>query len=343
MAKLLVETNPVDSGAVYYVIFFNANGQAWNPTTPAFETYTTTRDNFDVPMSEIGVTGVYEVTFPSLVSGVYSWSAYRQAGGSPSHANDTREMIGSGAWDGSRIYENTAAVDLSTVTSDLDNLVGAVASVAEGVADANSGITALPTATAASVRTNLATELARIDVATSSRLATASYTAPDNSSITAIGSLVVGIDNRLPSDPADASVITAAFSDLQDLIGGMGGAGGGVLNARIAYASLTAEKYLEIIQGEEKVLTFIVEADGRFDVASASAISVKIKDPEGNVVEKSDSDITRITEELDVQVFRVTLTPDDTNALDGGLARFEIAFDTQKAILTHVVKVVESL
>ena len=47
-----------------------------------------------------------------------------------------------------------------------------------------------------------------LDVAVSSRLAAVSYTAPDNTAITAI-------DARLPSDPADASDIADAFTALQ--------------------------------------------------------------------------------------------------------------------------------
>jgi hypothetical protein len=48
--------------------------------------------------------------------------------------------------------------------------------------------TAIPTASAnaAAVRTELATELGRIDVATSTRLAASAYTAPDNASVAAI-------------------------------------------------------------------------------------------------------------------------------------------------------------
>jgi hypothetical protein len=46
----------------------------------------------------------------------------------------------------------------------------------------------VPTAAqnASAVRTELATELSRVDVATSTRLAETGYTAPDNASITAI-------------------------------------------------------------------------------------------------------------------------------------------------------------
>jgi hypothetical protein len=66
---------------------------------------------------------------------------------------------------------------------------------------------------AAAVRTNLATELARVDVATSTRLATAGYTAPDNASVAAI---LVDTGTTLPAQiaalptPLDATATQAA-------------------------------------------------------------------------------------------------------------------------------------
>jgi hypothetical protein len=48
------------------------------------------------------------------------------------------------------------------------------------------------------VRTELTTELGRIDVATSTRLATAGYTAPANADITAIKAKT----DNLPANPA---------------------------------------------------------------------------------------------------------------------------------------------
>ncbi len=67
------------------------------------------------------------------------------------------------------------------------------------------------------VRTELGTELSRIDVAVSSRLATAGYTAPDNVTITAIAAFVdteiaaikAKTDN-LPASPASVSDIPSA-------------------------------------------------------------------------------------------------------------------------------------
>lgn len=74
-------------------------------------------------------------------------------------------------------------------------------------------VTPVPTAAdnATAVRSELTTELGRIDVATSTRLASASYTAPDNASVTAIKAKT----DNLPSDPADASDITAAFTEIK--------------------------------------------------------------------------------------------------------------------------------
>lgn len=79
--------------------------------------------------------------------------------------------------------------------------------------DILNAIAAIPTApsattVAAAVRTNLTTELARIDANVSSRLATSGYIAPDN---TAIADIKAKTDN-LPLDPADNSDILAAIS-----------------------------------------------------------------------------------------------------------------------------------
>lgn len=59
----------------------------------------------------------------------------------------------------------------------------------------------------------------RIDAAISTRLAGASYTAPDNSSITSIKAKT----DNLPSDPADASDIASSFSTVNTTLGTIGG------------------------------------------------------------------------------------------------------------------------
>lgn len=73
-----------------------------------------------------------------------------------------------------------------------------------------SAIPAAPDAAtvATAVRVELAAELARVDVATSTRLASAGYTAPDNAGIAAIK---VKTDS-LPATPADETTVAAAVS-----------------------------------------------------------------------------------------------------------------------------------
>jgi len=68
----------------------------------------------------------------------------------------------------------------------------------------------VPTASAIAtqVRTELATELARVDVATSTRLASSAYTAPANTDVAAIKAKT----DNLPSDPADQSLVVAAIT-----------------------------------------------------------------------------------------------------------------------------------
>lgn len=155
-----------------------------------------------------------------------------------------------------------------------------------------------------------------------------------------------GVDNGvLVWDYGVSSPGTSREFDLRGSDSGSSDAksGGGIIHARIAYNSLAPDEYLEIIQGEEKILTFIVEADGRFDLAEAIAISVKLADPTGTAIVKNNASITRVTEELDVQVFRVTLTSANTLALTEGLLRIEISIDSQKAVLTHTLKVIKAL
>jgi hypothetical protein len=89
------------------------------------------------------------------------------------------------------------------------------------------GVTGFNDITAGNVRTELATELGRIDVAVSTRLAGASYTAPSNADIAAIK---LKTDN-LPSDPADASVIAARFDTVDAAIAAIQTGGGGGLDA----------------------------------------------------------------------------------------------------------------
>lgn len=78
------------------------------------------------------------------------------------------------------------------------------------------------------------TRLNNLDAAVSTRLATAGYTAPDNATITAINSKTT----NLPSDPADASDIAAAFSAVNSAIAALND-----LSANDLFTSQMTESY----------------------------------------------------------------------------------------------------
>lgn len=67
---------------------------------------------------------------------------------------------------------------------------------------------------ASAVRTELATELGRVDVSISTRLAAGDYTAPDNSGISSIKNKT----DNLPNDPADASDIATSFGTVNSTL-----------------------------------------------------------------------------------------------------------------------------
>jgi hypothetical protein len=82
---------------------------------------------------------------------------------------------------------------------------------------------ASPLAIAAAVRTNLATELARIDAAISTRLAAAGYTAPANSDIAAIKAksdqLTFTTANKVDSTAVLDSAVATKIDNIQDAAG----------------------------------------------------------------------------------------------------------------------------
>jgi hypothetical protein len=86
----------------------------------------------------------------------------------------------------------------------------ATRTITGGTVDTLTNAPSVPSATtiASQVRTELSTELGRLDATVSSRLASASYTAPANSDITAIKAKT----DALPSDPADQSLLEAAIA-----------------------------------------------------------------------------------------------------------------------------------
>ena len=100
----------------------------------------------------------------------------------------------------------SATPTLATPASVRTNLATELGRIDVAISTRNSVV---PTnLSAAQVRTELAPELARIDVATSTRLAGASYTAPDNASVTAIKAKT----DNLPADPASNTQVNTRLA-----------------------------------------------------------------------------------------------------------------------------------
>lgn len=184
------------SGSVLYAVLLNGSGSVWNGST--FESLQSGNwGTYDVALTEV-VAGIYFGDMPSVAAGNYNYVVYEQAGGSPA-ATDSLVGGGSLAWDGS---------------AEILGLTQANVRTAVGLSSANldTQLGNLPSAStnASAVRSELTTELGRVDVAVSTRLAVAGYTAPANSDITAIKAKT----DNLPGDPADASDIAAAIAGL---------------------------------------------------------------------------------------------------------------------------------
>lgn len=145
-----------------------------------------------------------------------------------------------------------------------------------------SSYTAAPTAAAnaAAVRVNLATELSYLDVSIASRLPTASYTAPDNSTITANATALVEVlsdleDLLLVADKIDSTMVldgavyqfTANALELGPSGGGGGGSGDATEdNQVLILAALeTVMAKTNLITTEALTFTGPVSAAGQID------------------------------------------------------------------------------
>lgn len=116
---------------------------------------------------------------------------------------------------------------------------------------------ALNDLSAAEVRTELGTELGRIDANVSSRLASGSYTAPANADVAAIKAKTDG----LPSDPADASDIAAAF---------------GAVNSALATIAGYVDTEVSAIKAKTDLIPAAPAAVG--DIPTAAAIADAVHD-----------------------------------------------------------------
>ncbi len=107
------------TGLTLYFVDFNASGQAWDTTgTPAYETFTTTRGDYDIALTEVTGTGLYTGSLPAS-TGQHYWSIYLQAGGSPSATDDV--LIGAGAG-----YYNGSALGDTAIISAVGSAAGTI-------------------------------------------------------------------------------------------------------------------------------------------------------------------------------------------------------------------------
>lgn len=145
----------------------------------------------------------------------------------PSLAGLTVAAIASAVWASvtRTLTANTNLNDLSAAgvraalgmgSANMDTQLSGISAKTTNLPAAPAAVSDIPTAAtnAAAVRTNLTTELGRIDAATSTRLPTASYTAPDNAGISAAAADAGTLVTRLTSgratnlDSLDAAVST---------------------------------------------------------------------------------------------------------------------------------------
>lgn len=94
---------------LYALLLNNSNGQAWNPTTLAFSSYTDgSIDNFDIGLSEdVNRAKYYTYTIPSgtISSNIYTVEIYQKIGGSPSKTNDILKAASPVFWNGSGLMD----------------------------------------------------------------------------------------------------------------------------------------------------------------------------------------------------------------------------------------------
>ena len=166
---------------------------------------------------------------------------------------------------------------------------------------------------------------------TSAKLATdaigAAQIAAGSIGTSEIATAVLGASFNTATDSLEA------LRDRMDISPAVGTAGGGTLTAKVGDSTLSPRKRLEVIGGEQKTITLITEANGRFNDATPTDITIKLKDSAGTTITKTNASVTRITEEADIQVDRITLTPSETNSLVAGYVIIELNFDGQKALL----------
>lgn len=104
--KLILSDAPTGLTTLYAQLIESSTGLFLNTSgTPALETYNSGHlDDYAIPLSEIGDSGVYQATFPAAPAAAYVSKVKNQAGGSPAESDPTIAVTGEAIiWDGAAI------------------------------------------------------------------------------------------------------------------------------------------------------------------------------------------------------------------------------------------------
>jgi hypothetical protein len=169
-----------------------------------------------LPLDDSSPLRTASATF-SFTGSLISYAIGHMEGNALPYTELSPQSLASAVWESPLVdYQTTGSAGkaLGSASSggvDLDLMAAAVwSNVTRTLTSGGDGAT--PEDIAAAVRLELATELARIDLAISTRLATASYTAPDNASIAALPTLPEIVAANIPVNVQQVNGVTITGS-----------------------------------------------------------------------------------------------------------------------------------
>jgi len=240
------------SGATLTAKLFNVGSDSVVQTASAVTEATNRKGTYAAVFTDPGAAEFELVAFSGAIP-VCRWFVTLTLSTATFQAYDGPAKLAAITHTGARV-PNVTLVDTTTVNSDMrgtDNALLAASYTAPPSAATNATavrselstelaridatIGSRSTLTAGGVRTELATELGRIDATISSRLATSGYTAPDNTSITAIKSVTDKLNTGLVLDGA---VYQFTVNMLENAPGGAGGGSATIENQELILANL---------------------------------------------------------------------------------------------------------
>lgn len=190
--------------------------------------------------------------------------------------------------------------------------------------NANLDLPALELAAIASaVRTELATELARLDATISSRLAASSYTAPDNATIASIAGYV---DTEVAAIKAKTDTLPTFPTNFASLAITVGGAvTAGTVTDKTGYSLATAPPTASAIASQ--VRTELTTELGRIDVATSTRLaSGSYTAPDNAGIASIGSTVTTIAGYVDTEVAAIKAKTDTIPSWPSNFA--SLAIDT---------------